>query len=144
MWLEDPYNRANGPVQLSGVFRNTTDLAVGPRGARARWLARVEDGGVFGRLPVPALLLCATARTLAYLPVAPGRLGVRVPGIFPQIDLYASASDAVLARRHPKGIRIFHETATGECTAVGHDDQVLLRLVRPDLPVLGTVPLRAW
>ncbi|QNP74897.1 SDR family oxidoreductase [Streptomyces roseirectus] len=127
----DPYYFADSPVHLTGLFANTRRWRNTPTGPTALWRppgTAYEDHPVLRRLPLPALLLCATLRTRTLVPDAEQRRDVVAPRRIARIDLPVPANDHTLSIAYPHGITTHHSPAEDTYTALAPDGTLLLRV----------------
>ncbi|MFF0148165.1 beta-ketoacyl synthase-like protein [Amycolatopsis sulphurea] len=136
---DDTTMRPDIPVRLSGVWRTLSDLTADPTGAHARWLPHAEPGGVFAHLCLPALLLDSLCRLSTWH--GPGLLHMGVPLSIEHVELFTTDSDVALARRHPAGLDLYHDAATGSYHAVAPAGEVLVRITGFKDHVVRTVPI---
>ncbi|MEU3624900.1 hypothetical protein BS329_01690 [Amycolatopsis coloradensis] len=121
-----PYYDPRSPVLLSGGFRTTSEWRAGRSGASALW--RPDPGSlpeVCAVLALPTLLLDGLARTRPLCPVAEGVQELEVPRYVRRVEWFTGDTDVDLAERHPAGIRLHWDAATGVFSAVAPDGNPL-------------------
>jgi acyl transferase domain-containing protein/acyl-CoA thioesterase FadM len=123
----DPSIDSADPVLLTGVFRNLFDLTTSAVAARGRWQPVIAPEDRLAHLPAPALLIDALLRlNCSTPPDDPGAPQLSLPTRIGRIELHQARSDADLAARHPDGIELHRDFATGTYTAHTGDGTVLL------------------
>ncbi|MFE5302299.1 hypothetical protein [Streptomyces sp. NPDC056632] len=126
--LPDPYTWSDGPISLTGVFRNVFDWDWSDRHCTARWCPPLAPRDSISHTALPVLLFDALMR-LAILPLEGPRTRLKAPVRIGRVDLYQGlASDAELAVRHPAGLVLHRRRGSGhapDCWATGADDRVL-------------------
>ncbi|WP_353940138.1 SDR family oxidoreductase [Streptomyces sp. HUAS MG91] len=142
----DPYYFATSPVHLTGPFANTWRWRDTERGPTSLWRPSAESFSrhpLLSRLPVPALLLCAVLRTRTLRPNAAGGHDVVAPRHIDRIDLGDPGSDQHMARIHPQGLTLHHDTDDNSYSAADTEGLVLVHIsgftgaVLPSTPPAG-------
>ncbi|MEU6055954.1 SDR family oxidoreductase [Streptomyces xanthochromogenes] len=141
--VPDPYHVPGAPVELSGPFRATTSTRSHPRGARAEYRPRLDEGAPWRQFVMPAVLLDALARTGVLAPVD-GLVPVAAPLSIRRIDLYQRANDRELAARHGH-LELYAvnpgfggtSPAENRFVAVTHEGRVVAQMKGIDATVIG-------